>query len=91
MKDTCSTHKDLCEDKFPNECNKCCMYVGKLSKNMPCAEWLLKEVGGCNFKKYDLSPLKIHLASYPGSSPAEKREESLEDLITCPVTYYAWF
>ena len=23
-------------------------------------EWLLKEVGGCNFKNYDLSPLKIH-------------------------------
>ena len=31
------------------------------------------------------------LASYPGSSPAEKRGESLEELITCPVTYYAWF
>ena len=31
------------------------------------------------------------IASYPGSSPAEKRGESLEDLITCPVTYYAWF
>ena len=31
------------------------------------------------------------LASHPGSSPTEKRGESLEDLITCPVTYYAWF
>ena len=39
------------------------MQVGKLSKNMPvCSEfeWLLKEVGGYNFKKYDPSPLKIH-------------------------------
>ena len=33
----------------------------------------------------------IGLASYPGSSPTEKRGESLEDLITCPVMYYAWF
>ena len=31
------------------------------------------------------------LASYPGSSPAEKREESLEDIIMCPVTYCVWF
>ena len=28
-------------------------------------------------------------ASYPGSSPTEKRGENLEDLITCLVTYYA--
>ena len=31
------------------------------------------------------------IASYPGSSPAEKRGESLEELITCPVTYYGRF
>ena len=34
---------------------------------------------------------KMNVASYPGSSPTEKWGESLEDLITCPVTYYAWF
>ena len=33
----------------------------------------------------------LFIASYPGSSPTEKRGESLEELITCPVTYYAWF
>ena len=26
----------------------------------------------------------VQLASYPGSSPAEKRGDSLEELITCP-------
>ena len=31
------------------------------------------------------------VASYPGSSPTEKRGDSLEELITCPMTYYAWF
>ena len=33
----------------------------------------------------------ICVASYPGSSLAEKRGESLEELITCLVMYYAWF
>ena len=32
-----------------------------------------------------------NVASYPGSSPAEKRGESLEELIMCPATYYVWF
>ena len=37
------------------------------------------------------------LASFPGSSPAfcriqyKKRGESLEDFITCTMTYYVWF
>ena len=40
-----------------------------------------------------LSFLYSSLASYPGSPHAEKWGESLDDLITCPVTYYVhvWF
>jgi len=39
----------------------------------------------------------VVVASFPGSSPAfcrilyKKRGESLDDLITCSMTYYAWF
>ena len=36
-------------------------------------------------------PRIVAIASYPGSSLTEKGKESPEDLITCPVTYYAWF
>ena len=37
------------------------------------------------------TPSKLRIPSYQGSSSAENREESLEELITCPMTYYVRF
>ena len=62
MKD--STHKHL-SVKINSLMDVAVLHVGrKIVKKYAhiCNEfeWLLKELGGCNFKNYDFSPLKIH-------------------------------
>ena len=48
-------------------------------------------VGHLQGEMEEPTPSKLRVPLYQGSSSAENWEESLEELITCPMTYYVRF